>query len=388
MGKIQATQEKVASRTVETQVTDNDGTIKDDLAKAIEVSNQNGRIDNVSNQGIAVHNTTSLQESNKMETEVDVDKLYNDDNFDAKSLAILHARTKVASLVIGSFCISFSGIPNMMANFSQASKIFARCIGKCCLYASEADRRDGNNNNGCCCMLMYCIAQIYSGVAWILEKISKFLLQFCAKPILTTMALKNIDYFAANKQIFKIIHENKSTFQASKMIVLDSAISQHLTHLILCCSSLGAWCSIWIGYGEYAPLIHCAGYLAGRTAFEMIEVLIQLWLVIWSLDPILLGGQPVLKNVVEMILNTQDGNKSREEIVRQLELEWQVNKVANSDGSVNTAFTQTVAYQIEQDVLTVEKDQAVCQQKQQKLVPNDRVHDGGQTSALVANGTQ
>ena len=50
------------------------------------------------------------------------------------------------------------------------------------------------------------------------------------------MSFKNIDY----PHVLAIIDENKATTIGTKMVVLDNAMSQHITHLILASSSFGA----------------------------------------------------------------------------------------------------------------------------------------------------
>ena len=75
----------------------------------------------------------------------------------------------------------------MLANLAQASKIIARGLAIwCACCGAAADDGDGGGNS---CFLVAILIWIYSWIAWLLEKIAKFLLQFVHKIILTSLVI-------------------------------------------------------------------------------------------------------------------------------------------------------------------------------------------------------
>jgi len=253
----------------------------------------------------------------------------------------------------------------------------AGCV--CCAVICDDDDGNGRGNS---CWFISGVVWLLSCVAQAFEKIARFLLQYMHKMILTSSAFRNISYCEALQEQKKMLAETKDKF-GSKNLLLDNALSQHVTHLILLSSSLGAWITIFIGYPEYAPLIHIAGYLAGRTAIEVIDVILQLWLVIWHLDPLLLGAdspvyQVLFMRTVELTYELDGEKRTKTEIEIEVAAQYQVPKLISGDG--NTVYVQNAA--VENKIIKINVDNNQIIQNQPIAPSQDLVVAGANNTSI------
>lgn len=68
------------------------------------------------------------------------------------------------------------------------------------------------------------------------------------------------------------------------MILLDHSMMQQITNMCVICSSIGCWIALYVAE-ETAFIVWIGGYIACRTVIEMIDVLLQYFIIAWHISP-------------------------------------------------------------------------------------------------------
>jgi len=250
---------------------------------------------------------------------------------------------KFTTIVIGSLAITSTPTTYFLTNLMSGIRIITAGLVLCC---APLD----NDENACCCIpaMITVASAITNGLAWLVRKISKWTLRVTAKTILIQAGFEDTTFIGAIvAQNKKALKENKEMF-GSDMLFLDNCMLSSITHLCILVSSLGALLSFAI-QPNAAIICWIAGYAACRTMVEMIDVILQFFVIAWSIEPGIIYENKVLyedfKHLIKETFAQLYPNEGDEEIMqRVLEIEMRFEQVTGYQKTTDPTVVSNIQH--------------------------------------------
>merc|ERR1712228_542981 len=299
--------------------------------------------------------------------------------------------SKFTTIVIGSLAITSTPITYFLTNLMSGIRIITAGLVICCAPISEADEAEDGSSRCCCIPALIVIASAITNVlAWIVRKFSKFTLRVTAKTILIQAGFENTTFIGAIvAQNKKALKENKEMF-GSDMLFLDNCMLSTITHLCILVSSLGALLTFAI-QPNAAIICWIAGYAACRTMVEMIDVILQFFVIAWSIEPGIIYENKVLyedfKHLIKQTLRTLYPNETDVEIkqrVLEFELRFEqvtgyqkttdptvISNIEHHTSQVNAIQETNVAVDGDGKVLAVQQNEEVTVKSETNEIGSD-----------------